>query len=213
MIYDAAHAFGTKYKGESIMKWGDISTLSFHATKLFHTVEGGGVITTKPELLKKISFLRNFGHNGPLKFEGVGINGKNSEFHAAMGLCNLKYIREIINKRKSDSLKYESWLKPLKLKRPKILTKVEYNYAYFPVVFSSEEQLLKVQQKLELNGIFTRRYFYPSLNNLNYVVTKDLPITDSISKKILCLPLSYQLRSSEIDMICRIILRSQRYKE
>jgi dTDP-4-amino-4,6-dideoxygalactose transaminase len=90
VIYDAAHCFGTKYKGKSVFEYGDVSTTSFHATKLFHTTEGGAVITTNPELLKKMSYLRNFGHDGPEKFECVGINGKNSEFHAAMGLVNLK---------------------------------------------------------------------------------------------------------------------------
>lgn len=213
VIYDAAHAFGTNYNGETILKWGDISTLSFHATKLFHTVEGGGVAMNSPELVKKISYLRNFGHNGPLKFEGVGINGKNSEFHAAMGLCNLKYVKGIIEKRKNDSLKYELRLKHLQIKRPKISPNVDYNYAYFPVILNSEEQLLNIQQELEHNGIFTRRYFYPSLNSLNYVVKQNLPVTDSISKRVLCLPLSYQLRGSEIDMICRFILRSQRYRK
>lgn len=212
VIYDAAHAFGTTYKGKCILQWGDISTVSFHATKLFHTVEGGGVVTTNPALLKRLSFLRNFGHNGPLKFEGVGINGKNSEFHAAMGLCNLKYVNDIISKRRADSLRYEKWLKPLELKRPFVSSEVAYNYAYFPVVFDTEEDLLITQKELEINRIFTRRYFYPALNLLDYVDKKELPITESTSKKVLCLPLSYQLRESEIDMICRFILRSQRYK-
>lgn len=211
VIYDAAHAFGTRYKGESILKWGDISTLSFHATKLFHTVEGGGVVSPNPEVLKKLAFLRNFGHNGPLKFEGVGINGKNSEFHAAMGLCNLKYVNDIIVKRRADSLRYEGWLKPLGLKRPLVSSNVVYNYAYFPVVFETEEQLLKVQKELEINRVFTRRYFYPALSELNYVEKKELPVTEMVSKRALCLPLSYQLKGSEIDMICRFILRSMRY--
>lgn len=211
VIYDAAHAFGTRYKGESILKWGDISTLSFHATKLFHTVEGGGVVSLNPEVLKKLAYLRNFGHNGPFKFEGVGINGKNSEFHAAMGLCNLKYVNEIITKRRSDSLHYEGWLKPLSLKRPLVSPDVSYNYSYFPVFFNTEEDLLKVQKELEINRIYTRRYFYPALSELNYVEKKELPVTESVSKRALCLPLSYQLKGSEIDMICRFILRSMRY--
>src|SRR5690606_27065948 len=92
VIYDAAHCFGTKYKGKSVFDYGDISTTSFHATKLFHSIEGGAVFTRCPELLKKMSFIRNFGHNGPSDFKELGLNGKNSEFHAAMGLCNLNYV-------------------------------------------------------------------------------------------------------------------------
>src|SRR5699024_312495 len=107
VIYDAAHCFGTKYKGKSVYQHGDISTASFHATKLFHTVEGGAIITKDSELNQKIQRMRNFGHAGTGNFEGVGLNGKNSEFHAAMGLCNLKYIDEILDYRKRQCALYD----------------------------------------------------------------------------------------------------------
>lgn len=119
VIYDAAHCFGTKYKGKSVFEYGDVSTTSFHATKLFHTIEGGAVFTQDPEVLKKMAYMRNFGHNGPEAFFGIGINGKNSEFHAAMGLCNFNYIDAILEKRKKDSLYYDEKLENNKSKTSK----------------------------------------------------------------------------------------------
>lgn len=115
VIYDAAHCFGTTYKGESIFKWGNISTTSFHATKLFQTVEGGAVITKDPELAERMAYIRNFGHDGPGKFNGVGINGKNCELHAAMGLCNLKYIDEILSKHRKQCKVYDNFLNELEV--------------------------------------------------------------------------------------------------
>ncbi|MBU3677771.1 MAG: aminotransferase class I/II-fold pyridoxal phosphate-dependent enzyme, partial [Chitinophagaceae bacterium] len=110
VIYDAAHAFGTTYKGKSVFAYGDISTTSFHATKLFHTIEGGGLFTMNPDLLRTMAYMRNFGHDGPEHFVGLGINGKNSEFHAAMGLLNLHYVDEIMEKRKELYLNYDQLL-------------------------------------------------------------------------------------------------------
>jgi dTDP-4-amino-4,6-dideoxygalactose transaminase len=212
VIYDAAHAIGVKVEGKSILKWGDISTLSFHATKPFHTIEGGAVATNSAELLKKMSWLRNFGHDGPFKFASVGINGKNSEFHAAMGLCNLEYIDSILLKRKEDSEYYDKLLlNKLPLKRPLIHPQANYNHAYYPLVFSSEAHLLAAMNELELNRIYSRRYFYPDLTDLPYVEKSDVPIAKRIAKQVLCLPLYYTLSKTEIDMICRFILRSQRY--
>ena len=211
VIYDAAHCFGTKYKGRSVFSYGDISITSFHSTKLFHTVEGGAVFTNSPELTKKMALLRNFGFSGPEKFESVGINGKNSEFHAAMGLCNLKYVDEILKKRKECSLYYDNKLLNLRVKRPVINPLAEFNYSYYPVLFHSEKELLKAKEELESNRISTRRYFYPPLSALDYVKKCHTPVTDSISKRILCLPLYYDLSFEEIDFISRILLRSQKY--
>jgi len=209
VIYDAAHCFGTKYKGKTIFSYGDISTSSFHATKLFHTAEGGGVFTSDPELLRKMSLLRNFGHTSPVTFEGVGINAKNSEFHAAMGLCNLKYIDQILDVRKRQWLYYEKQLKGLNVKFLNINPDCEFNYAYFPIVFKTEESLDKSIQTLNNNYVYPRRYFYPALSTLDYVKGGSCPIAEDLAKKVICLPLYHDLTVEEQDMICRILLRVQ----
>ena len=208
VIYDAAHCFGTTYKGKSVFEYGDVSTISFHATKLFHTIEGGAVVTTQPKLLKRMSFHRNFGHNGEEVFAGVGINGKNSEFHAAMGLCNLKHINNILNKRADDHKRYDKWLSPLGLQKPTIDRFVKFNCAYYPVVFKSQEHCELIFKELKKHEIFARRYFYPVLSKVGYVNDLPVPVAESISKRILCLPLYHQLLEGEIDMICEIILRT-----
>jgi dTDP-4-amino-4,6-dideoxygalactose transaminase len=209
VIYDAAHCFGVKYKDKSVLEYGDISTLSFHATKLYHTTEGGGLICNSADLTYRLSQMRNFGFKTAESFDGVGINGKNSEFHAAMGLCNLKYINEILNKRKEQFKYYQQKLQNLDIRYQTIITGTQYNYAYFPIVFASEETLLKAKAELELNWIYPRRYFYPSLSSLEYIQKQDTPISDDISKRILCLPLSHQLTKEDQDFICRILLRAQ----
>ncbi len=211
IIFDAAHCFGVKYKGESLLNYGDISCISFHATKLFHTIEGGAVVSKDPEIIRKLSLLRNFGHDGFYKFTGLGINGKNSEMHAAMGLCNLNHIEKILEKRKNDSLIYDSMLGQLNYFRPEIPAKVDYNYSYYPLLFPTEDLCLKALNSLSDYQIYSRRYFYPSLSELDYVTSKSMSVSNDISKRILCLPMAYQLAESEIDMISRIILRSQRY--
>lgn len=211
VIYDAAHAFGTTYKGRSIFEYGDISTTSFHATKLFHTIEGGAVFTTNPAILKQMAYLRNFGHSSPTSFATIGINGKNSEFHAAMGLCNIKYIDAILAKRQHDCNRYDNALINLKVKHQRIEDNTVYNHSYYPIIFNSEAELLKAMAELENHKVFTRRYFYPSLSSLNYVTPQSTPISDDIAMKVLCLPLYYKLRDEEIDMIARILLRSQNY--
>lgn len=211
VIYDAAHCFGTLYKGKSIFGYGDISTTSFHSTKLFHTIEGGAVITRNPEVLARMAYMRNFGHDGFDRYNGVGINGKNSEFHAAMGLCNLMYIGEILSKRKAQSLRYDELLKNLEVGHLSVSTDCAFNYAYYPIIFSSESSALKAKEELEKFEIFPRRYFYPSLSKLDYIKPAETPISDSISQRILCLPLFHDLSSEEQQMIARILLRSQRY--
>ncbi|WP_224998844.1 DegT/DnrJ/EryC1/StrS aminotransferase family protein [Cesiribacter sp. SM1] len=212
VIYDAAHCFGTKYKGKSVLTYGDVSTISFHATKLYHTTEGGAVVTPSAELLKKMSLLRNFGFNGPYTFASVGINGKNSEFHAAMGLANLPYANDILRKRREDSLQYDDMLLgKIPVRRPKITDGSVYNYSYYTLVFETEEQLLKVHKSLEVNGIFTRRYFYPSLTTLPYVKASEVLVTVDVAARVLCLPLYYSLNKAEIDMISRYILRTLKY--
>jgi len=208
VIYDAAHAFGVNYKGSSILEYGDFSTLSFHATKLFHTVEGGAIVTKCPDLAHKASYMRNFGHNGQEEFFGLGINGKNSEFHAAMGLCLLPMVKDIISCRKKISEKYDELLKDIPIVKQKIREHTEYNYAYYPIFFENEESLLRVRANLNKNGIFPRRYFYPSLSKLPYVSNQHVPISEDVSKRVLCLPLFPELEDNQIAEISKIIKES-----
>lgn len=211
VIYDAAHCFGTLYDGKSVMDYGDISTTSFHATKLFHTVEGGAVVTPDPDLLYRMSKMRNFGHEGPVEFAGVGINAKNSEFHAAMGLVNLNHIDDILAKRKELSEYYDHALRDLKVTRPEITAGSEFNYAYYAIVFDTEAQLKKTLKTLNNMEVFPRRYFYPSLSVLPYVNESNCPVALDISSKVMCLPLYHTLGHAEIDMIARAMLRVQNY--
>ena len=212
VVYDAAHCFGSKYKGESIFAFGDVATASFHATKLFHTVEGGAVFTRDPALLEKMSYLRNFGHNGPVEFMEVGINGKNSEVHAAMGLTNLKFVDEILATRRTLSARYDARLEGLLVRKPRTDRQAVFNYSYYPVIFETEKQLLKSIELLNSHEIFPRRYFYPSLNTISYTKGKcTMPVSEDISSRILCLPLYHDLSTEEIDLICRLLLRSQKY--
>lgn len=211
VIYDAAHCFGVKYKNKSVFEYGDISTTSFHATKLFHTIEGGAVFTKKAELLKRMALLRNFGYSGVDKFSTAGINAKNSEFHAAMGLCNLEHIDEILEQRKILYKHYTDRLGKVKAKFQVIGKNADYNYAYFPLLFDTEELMQACLAKLELSKIYCRRYFYPSLSSLPYVDKMSMPVCDSIVKRIICLPLYHTLTYPDLDLICRIILRVQNY--
>lgn len=208
VIYDGAHAFGVKVKGKSLFEYGDISTCSFHATKLFHTIEGGGVFTKDPELLKRMAYLRNFGHDGFERFNGVGINGKNSEFHAAMGLSVLPYISEILDKRADQSNFYKQQLNGLRVSFPNTEGIESYNHCYFPIFFQEEQQLQDSIQILESHGVGSRRYFFPGLNTLDYT-SGICPISDSISTRIICLPLFHSLSKEEQKMISRLLLRVQ----
>src|SRR5690606_14426497 len=190
VIYDGAHAFGVKVNGKSVFEYGDISICSLHATKLYHSTEGGLIFTKDAGVLKKLAYIRNFGISGFDSFAELGINGKNSELHAAMGLVNLNYIQAIHEKRKELTEAYDEKLKPLKAFKPKWQKDASLNYAYYPIVLESEELLLKIKERLDGNEIFTRRYFYPSLASaLPYLEPQSLPITDDISKRVLCLPL------------------------
>jgi dTDP-4-amino-4,6-dideoxygalactose transaminase len=215
VIYDAAHAFGVKCYDKGVLNFGDISTLSFHATKLFHTVEGGAIVTNNDELAHRIGYMRNFGHKGQEDFWGMGINGKNSEFHAAMGLCMFPHIEEIIATRKILSETYEKSFQEfgVELSRPQVNENCYYNYAYYPVVFENEAQLLMVKDSLNAAYIYPRRYFYPSLNTLPYLqqVSK-VPMAESIASRVLCLPLYHDLSADNIRRICTIIAEVLKYK-
>ncbi len=205
VIYDAAHSFGVKYKGESLFSYGDVSTCSFHATKLFHTGEGGAMFCKDEELNQQLFYSHNFGHKGELEFHGLGINAKMSELQAAMGLAVLPYIQEIIVSRKQVVKTYDKNINFNKLKKMLIREDTDWNYSYYPIIFENEKQLLKVQKALNKEQIFPRRYFYPSLNTLDYVTFIEMKISEDISKRILCLPLYKDLNNVEIELISGIV--------
>lgn len=205
VIYDAAHAFGCTYKGKSLLDFGDVSACSFHATKIFHTVEGGAVICSDETLYKKLYLYRSFGHINDDYFS-VGINAKNSELHAAMGLCLLPKLPEIMQRRKLLSGLYDQHLDKNKISKPYPDFSFEYNYAYYPVVLRSASDMTRVKQVLYENGVGTRRYFYPSLNTLPYLQQRFVcEISESVSSTVLCLPLYYDLDEQDVLRICGLI--------
>ena len=208
VIYDAAHCFGVTYNNKSLFDYGDISTCSFHATKLFHTCEGGAMFANDTDLLHKLFYSHNFGHNGPLAFYGLGINGKISELQAAMGLSVLPYMDTILSDRKRVVDYYNQHLDFLKLHTIKIRDKTNWNYSYYPLIFQNEEQLLRIEQLLKNNQIFPRRYFYPSLNTIDYSKGKSMPISESIASRILCLPLYVGLFENELEKIVILIKKN-----
>jgi dTDP-4-amino-4,6-dideoxygalactose transaminase len=206
VIYDAAHAFGVKINGTSILQFGDISTMSLHATKLFHTAEGGLIVTNDDQTAEKIERIKNFGYtNQQDEIAELGINAKNSELHASLGLVNLKYLPKIINSRKDRVELYRKLLSKTGLHTVVYQKNIEYNYSYFPVVFKNESELLKVKKALEKENIFPRRYFFPSLNTLPYVTYSPCPISESIAKRVLCLPLYHDLVIKTVRKIVAII--------
>lgn len=205
VIYDGAHAFGVKYNGKSVFEFGDISTCSFHATKLFHTGEGGAICCNDLILKEKIYYSHNFGHRGPEEFQGLGINGKISELQSALGLAVLPYMEEIKSKRRAVVEYYEEKLNFSKLGKIKIRENTEWNFSYYPVIFESEEKLKKVQFILNENKIFPRRYFFPSLNSIDYINGLSMPISEKTSQCILCLPNYTDLRTVELKLIVDLI--------
>jgi dTDP-4-amino-4,6-dideoxygalactose transaminase len=202
VIYDAAHAFGIKYKGKSILNFGNMSTLSFHATKIFHMVEGGAIVTTDLSKMEELFLLKSFGHRGDNYFQ-LGINGKNSEVHAAVGHCVLDCIDEIFLQRKIQWERYHDAFNDLQhCLTLKIRPEVSYNYSYFPFVFPSEKKLLDVMDILKGEGIIPRRYFFPSLDELPFCEGNKCPVSQDISRRVICLPLYHTLQ--EFDQL-RII--------
>ncbi|WP_428087117.1 DegT/DnrJ/EryC1/StrS family aminotransferase [Candidatus Thioglobus sp.] len=208
VIYDAAHAFDVQYKEGSILNYGDISTLSFHATKLFHTIEGGALIIKDDELANKARRLINFGINNTGEIRDLGINAKMNEFEAAMGLCVLDDINLILEKRKINYNNYAQALSGLVQLQEKN-NNSSSNYAYFSIVLGSERQLLSIVQKLNKMQIFPRRYFQPSLNKLNYVEQGQIcPVSEDISSRVLCLPLSHSIEEKDQNIIINTVLET-----
>ena len=197
VIYDAAHCFGVMYKGKSIFEYGDVSTCSFHATKLFHTGEGGAIFCKDKELFEKISLSHSFGHIGDDYYQ-LGINGKMSELQAAMGLTILPYMEMIVSKRKENHELYKSNFKGV-FNSIKVRENTVYNHSYIPLVLNSESELQNILNKLSAIDVHARRYFYPSLNTLTfYSEAKHCLVSEKISSSILCLPNFYELSETDI---------------
>lgn len=203
VIYDAAHAFGCEYKGRSLLSYGDISTVSFHATKVFNTAEGGAVICSDQELNHKLNLLKRFGHYID-DYQFVGINAKMSELHAALGVVNLRHFHEEVEGRKLICRLYDKGLST-NVRRLKYPDDYKGNYGYYPVIFSDERQVLEVLNRLAEKDIYPRRYFYPSLNTLKFYRYQPCPVSESISKRILCLPLYGEQETKTVEQICSVV--------
>ncbi len=200
VIYDAAHCFGVVYNRKSIFEYGDVSTCSFHATKLFHTGEGGALFTKDEALLHKLFYHHNFGHKGQEDFHGLGINAKMSEPQAAMGLAIMPYLENITFQRKKIVEFYNQKLNR-NFQTLKIRTGTQWNYSYYPIIFKDEDSMLAAKKALEVLHIFPRRYFYPALNNLPYIPFKPYRVADQKSSCVLCLPLYYELGEKDLHLI------------
>ena len=216
VIYDAAHTFGETYNGRSVADYGDVSCLSFHATKVFNTIEGGGVVYRDVEIGRKIYNLKNFGIHGPECVEAVGANAKMNEFCASMGICNLRHIDDEIAKRKKLVEHYRMRFEKIEgiILCPN-QAGVKSNYAYFPVVFDEKKFGLtrnEVQARLEKHGILARKYFFPLTNSFdcygNAYRVSDTPIAQYVANRVLTLPLYADLSIEDADFICDVILQS-----
>ncbi|TWI52691.1 dTDP-4-amino-4,6-dideoxygalactose transaminase [Pseudomonas duriflava] len=207
VIYDGAHAFGVQYKGRSVYHWGDLSTVSFHATKLFHTIEGGAIITNDDALAARIRLMINFGIVDAEHIEGIGVNAKLNEFSAAMGLCILDDIESILTRRAEIGRRYEEALADrFDLQLATLGSQI--NYSYFPVALLNEQHLLRTKAALNRMEIFPRRYFYPSLDTLSYLQPQPAqPRSRSLSQRILCLPIYPDLEAEVQEQIIAVMLQ------
>lgn len=203
LIYDGAQAFGSRYQGKSLQDYGDYSICSFHATKIFHTAEGGCVVSHSPEAHNALSLARAFGHINDTHYS-LGINGKMSELHAALGLALLPGTDEEIGRRGELHAQYHTLLNGLPLTRPAIRGGLEWNYAYYPVLLPDEDCRVRVEQALAARNIHPRRYFYPSLNTLPYLKPEwrvSCPVAEDAARRVLCLPMHGELKQEDIEHI------------
>lgn len=207
VIYDAAHAFGAFYKGKPLLAYGDLSTCSFHATKLFHTGEGGCVVAHTDENAAQLKLLRSFGHIGDEHFQ-LGMNAKASELNAAMGLTVLPHVERLMRERGAIVARYDAALANAPITRPKAPEGWTTNHAYYPVLFRSGEAMLRVKAALEAEQIFPRRYFYPSLDTLPYVSAEACPVSRAVAERVLCLPLYPGLEVSDVDRIAMVVTKN-----
>lgn len=211
VIYDAAHTFGVTFNGENIANYGDASMFSFHATKVFNTIEGGALTYKNSNLSKKIDALKNFGFTSQEEVDYIGTNAKMNEFQAAMGLCNLKNIDREINKRKIVVDRYNEHLKDVKgIKLPVKQYGVNSNYSYYPIVLDGFKLTRdELHEVLKEENIITRKYFYPLTSDFNCYKNQNnsnnTPVANYISKRILTLPLYAELNLEDVDRICSII--------
>jgi len=212
LVFDAAHAFGIRYKGKSILNYGDASVLSFHSTKIFHTIEGGAIVFRKREDLERARLRINFGISGYDVVSELGINGKMNEFQAAMGLCILDDIPVLVEKRKAVHSKYtKAFSNVTNLKLQNLNPDADQNWAYFPLIFRSRDVRENVFNQLITGEIFARRYFSPSLETLPYLKKGEkMPVSDSISDTILCLPVYESLSDADQKRIIDIVLAAVR---
>lgn len=204
VIYDGAHAYGASYKGRALLSYGDMATCSFHATKLFHTAEGGCVVAHTDADAAQLKLLRSFGHIGDEHFQ-PGMNAKASELNAAMGLTVLPHVERLIRERGQVIACYDEALAGVPITRPQGPADWTTNHAYHPVIFRSGEAMRRVKAALEAGNIFPRRYFYPSLDDLPYVRTEACPISRSVADRVLCLPLYPGLEEGDIGRIAGIV--------
>ncbi len=205
VIYDAAHAVGVNYHGKSIFSYGDVSATSFHATKLLNTSEGGGIIASDPAIDERLRELRFFGYNAAKDVACIGTNAKMTEVNAAIGLANLPYLHQIIKDRRRKYNLYKSILSESDgLSFQKI--DESCNCSYFPIVFPSEEMMLKVDGALKTKNVFARRYFYPSVNTYTRIVQDSAcPLSEAIARRILCLPIFWTLPEDTVRTIAESV--------
>jgi dTDP-4-amino-4,6-dideoxygalactose transaminase len=209
VIYDAAHAVGSTFKGRSLLDFGDISATSLHATKILNTGEGGAIVSNSPDLDEIVQKIRFFGHNEAKEIKRIGTNGKMTEIHAALGLVNLRYFGDVLSDRKKKYHYYKTRLKDLDSICFQELKFGESNYSYFPIVFKNEMTLIKSMDHLEKRNIYSRRYFYPSVNTFTEVVEYcECPISENLASRILCLPLYFELDVKDIDFIIDELIQS-----
>lgn len=207
VIYDAAHAMCVNYNGKSLFEYGDISAASFHATKIFQSGEGGACVTKDQQLFERLRRLRFFGHDEKKDIVDEGMNGKMTEIHAALGLANLKWLNDVLRDRKEKYELYMDMLGKCGFIKFQKFPPDSYNYSYMPVLFENESRMLAAADMLNKNNIYPRRYFYPALNTVEFLsVKEEFPTSVDLASRILCLPLFYTLKKTDIEYICSLII-------
>ncbi|MBR4199537.1 MAG: DegT/DnrJ/EryC1/StrS family aminotransferase [Bacteroidales bacterium] len=216
VIYDAAHAFGVEVNGESVLNKGDMATLSFHATKVYNTLEGGALVMHDPETKKRIDYLKNFGFAGETEVVAPGINSKMDEVRAAYGLLNLKIVDDAIEKRHQVAIRYREALRGVKgIRFFDDMPGVKHNYSYFPIFVNAEEYGMTRDElyfKMQEKGVFGRRYFYPLISTfstyrgLPSAAPENLPVATRIANEVICLPMHHELRDEDVERVSELIV-------